>query len=402
MKPQTRRTLGMLLVLAVVAAGLVWAFRPEPVLVDMQPLERGSLVVSIAEEGFTRVKDIFVVSSPIAGKLRRVELKPGDAVRANDTVLVQVEPAAPPFLDTRSRAQVEAEVRAAEAARDLAVAELEKAQAQLAFAESEMKRVSELATRETASQRALEQAAMQSRTGRASVATAEAAVRLREHELELARAKLMDPALTAGAADRCVGVRSPVDGTVLRVLQESEAVVPAGAPLVEVGDPGAIEVVAEVLTTEAVRLAPGTEVIVERWGGDNLAGRVRRVEPNAFVKVSALGVEERRVLVIVDLLAPPAAHAALGHGYRVDLRFVLARAADVLKVPVGALFRDGDGWAVFVAENDVASHRAVRIGLMNDHQAELLSGLVAGAQVIVHPSDRVEDGVAITPRQRRG
>jgi HlyD family secretion protein len=402
MKPNTRRNLVMLLVLGLVAAGLFWAFRPEPVTVDLQAVERGAVAVTIAEEGRTRVKEVFVVSAPIAGRLRRIELKPGDPVRADDTVLALVEPAVPPFLDARSRAQAEAEARAAEAGRDLAAAELEKARAELAFAESEMKRVSSLATNETASRRALEQASMLQRAGRAGVGTAEAALRLRQHEMEVARAKLMDPEPADAVLDRCIRVRSPVNGTVLRLLQESEAVVTAGTPLVEIGDPAAIEVVAEVLTTEAVRLSPGTEVVVERWGGADLAGRVRRVEPHGFIKVSALGVEERRVLVIVDLQAPPEAHAALGHGFRVDLRFVLARAADVPKLPVGALFRQGGGWAVFAAENGVARVRPVRIGLMDDHEAELLEGLAPGAQVIVHPSDRVEDGVAVVPRQRRG
>ncbi len=355
----------------------------------MKPTHRRNLVL------------LLVAGLVVAGRLRRIALKPGDPVRADDTVLALVAPAAPPFLDARSRAQVEAEARAAEAARDLAAAELEKARAELAFAESEMKRVSSLATHETASRRALEQATMQQRAGSAAVATAEAALRLRQHEMEVVKARLMDPGLDDGSIDRCIRVHSPVDGTVLRLLQESEAVLAAGTPLVEIGDPAAIEVVSEVLTTEAVRLAPGGEVIVERWGGEDLRGYVRRVEPNAFLKISALGVEERRVLVIVDLDAPPEAHAALGHGFRVDLRFILAQAGNVPKVPVGALFRQGDGWAVFVADDGAARLRPVRIGLMNDHEAEILDGVQPGEQVIVHPSDRVDDGAAITSRQRR-
>lgn len=402
MKPERRRSIAILGLVVVIAGGLAYAFRPEPVLVDVAAAEKGPLLVTVDEEGRTRVKEVFVVSAPIAGRLRRIDIHAGDPVIAEKTVLAVLEPATPPFLDARARAQAEAALKAAEAARDLAAAELDKAKAELAFAEAEMRRVSSLATLEATSRRALDVAATSLRASQAALATAQAALRLREHEVETARAQLMDPAQVAAGGYCCVSVRSPVSGTLLRVLQESEAVVAAGAPLLEIGDPAGLEVVAELLTTEAVRLAAGTEAIIEGWGGPPLPGRVHRVEPFGFAKISALGVEERRVLVVVDFTGPPQQYATLGHGFRVDLRFVVDRAEDVVKVPVGALFRQGDGWAVFVAADGTARRRQVSLGRMNDREAEVIGGLQAGTQVVVHPSDRVDDGVAVTPRPRRG
>lgn len=399
MRARTRRLLFLATIAVVLSAALLWAFRPDAVLVDLAPLARGAVTVSIAEEGRTRVRDVFVVSAPVAGRLQRVTRRAGDAVTAGETELAVLEAATPGFLDARARAQAEAALKAAEAARDLAAAELEKARAELAFAEIEAQRVGKLASTDVASKRALDIAAVELRTRKAAVATAEAALRLRHHEVETARAQLMDPA-AAGSAGTCITLRAPVTGTVLRLLQESEAVVAAGTPLIEIGDPGDIEIVAEMLTSDAVRLPPAARVVVEGWGGAApLTGRVRRVEPSGFAKISALGVEERRVLVLADFTSPREQYERLGHGFRLDLRFVLSQVQGVATVPVGALFRQGDDWAVFAVEDGVARRRIVSVGLIDEAAAEIRSGLAEGQPVVVHPSDRVENGVRVTPRR---
>lgn len=391
------------LLIAVLGAGLAgvlyWAFRPQPVLVDMETAEQGAVRETIEEEGFTRVRDVFTVSAPVAGRVQRISLEVGDTVAAGDQVAA-LEPPVTGFLDARARAQAEAEVRAAMAARDLAAADIERARAQLTFAEAEVKRLRRLVSQEAATQRALELAETEVKARHAGLTTAEAALRVQEYRLETAKAQLLDPAL-ASPGTCCVPVPSPIDGVLLRILQESEAVVAAGTPLVEIGDPTRIEVVAELLTSDAVRLPVGAEVELTGWGGDTLAGRVRRVEPYGFRKISALGVEERRVEVIVDIVSPREAYRRLAHGYRLDLTFILRRRSDVVIVPVGAVFRMGEGWAVFVVEDGRATPRQVEIGISDRRRMEIRKGLEPGEFVVVHPGDQVEAGVSVVARAGR-
>jgi len=383
------------------AAGLLYAFRPQPVPVDFAVIERGPLVVAVAEEGETRVKEVFVLSAPVTGRALRIDAHVGDTVIANETVIAQIEPIDPSFLDPRTEAQARAAVRAAEAARALAAAELDQAQAELDFAQSELDRARRLIRSETISQRALDDAERIFKTRRAAVATAVAALRMREFELEQARAQLMSPVETQRQRGECecVPIRAPVSGRILRVLHESEGVVQAGTALVEIGNPKDLEIVVDLLSTDAVKVLAGQRVVIEEWGGDApLAGRVRRVEPFGFTKVSALGIEEQRVNVIVDFTDPPERWQRLGHGYRVDARIVLWEGKDILKVPVPALFRDGDRWAVFVEEDEKAQRRLVEIGGRNGLEAEIVSGLAAGQRVVLHPGDRIVDGVGLIAR----
>jgi HlyD family secretion protein len=388
---------------ALLGGGLTYAFWPEPVPVDLGEVARGPVRVTVDEEGRTRVKEVYVVSAPVAGRMRRIETHVGDAVVAGETVLATIEPTAPTFLDVRSRTQAESAVRAAEAAKALADAELVRARAELDFANADYERAKTLAERETISQRALDSAELEVKTRQAAVSTAQASLRVKTFELETARASLIVPGNdeTSGqeAGSCCVEVRAPVSGRVLRVLQESESVVPAAAPLIEIGDPQDLEIEVDLLSRDAVKIKEGAAVLIEDWGGGTtLAGRVRRVEPYGFTKVSALGIEEQRVNVIIDFTDPLDKWRRLGHGYRVETRIIVWEGTDVLNVPLGALFRHGDAWAVFVDSEGRARLRPVAIGRFNSREAQVLEGLSVGERVVLHPSDRVKDGVPIVAR----
>ncbi|MFQ5971738.1 MAG: efflux RND transporter periplasmic adaptor subunit [Alphaproteobacteria bacterium] len=403
MKPGWRRLAvwGPLVVL--VLAGLAFAFRPQPVQVDTGQVTQGTLLVTVDDEGETRVRDIFVVSAPLDGRVLRIEIEVGDKVMAGETILATIEPKDPSFLDVRSRAQAVAEARAAEAALSLADAEVTRAEAELRFAESDLSRAVELAAHDDISKKALERAELLLQTREAEFNMARANQRRRLFELEMARARLIEPAapdiVTDPGSSCCVYVRAPVNGQVLQVHHESEGVVTAGAPLIELGDPRDLEIVVDLLSTDAVRVEEGAEVFIEDWGGDGaLAAFVRRVEPYGFTKVSSLGIEEQRVNVIIDIAEPPERWRALGHGYRVETRIVTWEGRDVLRVPMSALFRDGDAWAVFVESAGRAAIRHVVIGRSTARIAEVLDGLVEGDVVVLHPSDRIADGVRITAR----
>lgn len=386
--------------LAVVAL-LAYALRPQPLAVDLATIDRGDIVVTVGDEGQTRVRNIYVVSAPIPGRMLRINSEAGDRVTGGETMLARFLPSQPTLLDTRTRRQAEAAVETAEAALALARAERGKAEAELEFARNELKRAEALSNRGTISISALERAATTVETSEAALATARAALRVRQHELETARAALIEPNhnLPEGK-DCCIDLIAPVSGQVLRILQKSEAVVAAGTPLIELGNRDDLEVVVDLLSNEAVSVREGAEVSIDGWGGPAaLAGKVRRVEPYGFTKVSALGIEEQRVNVVIDFADPSDLPERLGHGFRVDVRIVVEARQDAALVPLSALFRAGDEWAVFATDSDRAVRRIVRIGVNDGRMAEVLGGLEAGEQVIEHPGDRVEDGSAITPRQ---
>ncbi len=397
-----RRNLALAVITVLVIGALVYAFLPQPVPVDLAEVSRGALQVTVDDEGRTRVKEIYVVSAPVAGRVLRIESHVGDPVTAGATVLATIQPTAPTFLDPRGRAQAEAAVHAAEAALQLAEAQLARAQAELEFARSDLARARKLARGDTISRKALDNAQRQFKTSKAAVAAAEATLRVKTYDLETAKATLIEPGSEAAARREencCVSVRAPVDGSVLRLVQESEAVIAAGAPLVEIGDPRDLEVVVDLLSRDAVRVREGAAVTIDEWGGEaTVAGRVRRIEPTGFTKVSALGIEEQRVNVIIDFTDPPERWQLLGHGYRVEARIVVWQSEDVLKVPVSALFRHGEAWAVFVVEDGRARLREVAVGHRNSQAAEVLEGLEDGKHVVLYPSDRIFDGAAVTMR----
>jgi HlyD family secretion protein len=401
MTPAQKRLLFWGPLVLVLAGALLWLFRPAAVAVDLVAVDRGPLTVSVSDEGETRVRDMYVVSAPVPGLMRRIELDVGDEVIADQTVVAKIEPSDPSFLDVRSAAEARAGVDAAAAARTHAEAQVRRAQAELDFARAELERIRVLARSHTVSENDLDAAERRAKTTEAALAEARAERKVRESEYQVARARLLTPSSgRKPTADcDCVTVFSPVSGSVLRIVTESEAVVQSGAPLVEIGNPDQLEVVVDLLSADAVRVQAGQRVIIEAWGGtEPLSGAVRRVEPFGFTKVSALGIEEQRVNVVIDITDPRDEWLRLGHGYRVEPRIVLWEAADVLRVPLSALFRQGERWAVFVERDGRAELREVDIGQGNGLQAEVRSGLQTGERVVLHPGDRVAPGARLSER----
>ncbi len=387
--------------IAALAVGLWVSFKPRAVAVDLAEIQRGALVVTVSEEGETRIKDIFSVSSPLRGRALRIEIEEGDEVVAGETVVAEIEPIDPEFLDARSEAEARAAVEASRAALALAEAERVEAKAELDFATAELARMRRLRESRTISERALEDAERLYKTREAAVSTAEAAVRMRQFDLEASEVRLLGPeeALNRIGACACVPIRAPVDGRVLRVLHESEGVVEPGAPLIEIGDPAQLEILVDYLSSDAVRIERGQRVLIDEWGGDEtLNGVVRRVEPSGFTKVSALGIEEQRVNVIIDLTDPSDLWARLGHGFEVVARVVLWEDEDALKAPLTALFRNGGGWSVFVVEDGKAALRKIEIGRRTDLEAEIVSGLTEGEIVVRYPNDQIVEGTLVSQR----
>jgi HlyD family secretion protein len=378
----------------IVAALVTVALRPQTVEVDVTRVSRNDLLVTIDEEGETRVRQRFVIAAPVAGKLQRITLEPGDPVKRGLAV-ARLLPQAPELLDARVRAELAAGVQVAQAALGQARAERERADAALDRAKSVVERKQELAEAGVISRDEFEADEAALRAAEEERRAADFAVSRGEYELQMARARLEQPATRGGTVE----VTSPVDGVVLKRYRESEADVPAGDPLLEVGNPADLEIVSDLLSTDAVRISPGDRVLIEQWGGSMpLTGRVRVVEPAAFMKISALGVEEQRVNVIIDFANYGGAPPQLGDGYRVELRVVESEAQNALTVPVGSLFRDGEGWVVFVVQNGHARLRAVILGQRNDLEAEVLMGLTEGELVILHPPDTLMDGAQVSER----
>jgi HlyD family secretion protein len=388
------RVVRIALIIIVLALVAYWAFRPRAVPADFVTVERGALEVTVRDEGRTRVRNRFVVSAPVPGRMERIQLEPGDPVVGGTTVLARFLPTDPALLDARTRGELEARVRAAEAALGGARADRDRLQGELTFARSELTRMQ--AIKDAVAQREIDAAAQQVDTLERAGQSADFAVRTAQHQVELARASLVQ---TRGGQTGAIPLLAPVDGVVLRRLQESETVVPMGQPLLEIGDLRDLEIVADLLSSAAVRVQPGQAVYIEQWGGGRtLTGRVRRVEPSGFTKISALGVEEQRVNVLVDFDDPPDSRPAIGDGFRVEVRVVVAARADVLKVPASALFRHEEAWAVYRVENGRAVRQAVQVGQQSGLEAELTAGLDAGQTIIVYPSEAVRDGVQVVAR----
>lgn len=388
--------LGLLALLVVVM--LVLAFRPRAIPVEEATVVRGPMQVFVEEEARTRVIDRYVISAPVAGFLQRIDLRAGDPA-AIDSPLLVIEPMPSDVLDPRTRAAAEARVAAAGAQLAAARENVDAARASAELARSDAERAERLLEREQIAVEEAERARAEALRTAAALRAAEHSVEVARYELEAARTALaFSDAEARGETPGRVVVRSPVDGQVLRVHRESAGIVARGTPLLDVGNPRRLEVVAEVLSDQAVRINPGTRVLLERWGGGPpLEAAVRRVEPSGFTKISALGVEEQRVLIISDILSPAAEWASLGDGYRVEARFILWEGDDVLQVPASALFRHGEGWAAFVRDGDRARLRPVSVGRRNALRAEVRDGLEEGDRVVIHPDDALSDGARIEP-----
>ncbi|MCA9216836.1 MAG: HlyD family efflux transporter periplasmic adaptor subunit [Planctomycetales bacterium] len=401
---QLARRIIYFLIFASVVGAIAYGFKPQPVDVDVELVSVGPMEVTVDEDGKTRIREKYIVSAPLAGRLQRIELEPGDEAVAGETLLATIEPADPELLDARALAQIKARVSAAAVSLKRAEPQLEQARASLDFAETDLARKRELASSKALSQDELDAAEMRFKLRSEEYRSARLAVEIAQYELQQAEAAALrtDPeSSTIGDESWNFRVRSPINGRVLRVLQESTAIVSAGTPLLELGDAQDLEIEIDVLSSDAVQISPGNRVRIQHWGGEHeLEGKVQLVEPAAFTKISALGVEEQRVWIIVDIVDPPNARPTLGDGFRVEGRIVTWESSAVLRVPTSALFRDANrDWAVFVASGDHAKIVSVEIGHRNDQAAEVVSGLSENDTVIVHPSDRVEDGTLIQRRE---
>jgi HlyD family secretion protein len=393
---QLNRKTGITLTTLAVMAAVVWGFWPGPVPVEGRPVVRAPLRVTVEEEGLTRVKDRFVISAPVAGYLQRIQLEVGDAVTQGQTLAV-LEPLRPEVLDPRSRARAEAQVAAAQAALKSAEEQVISTRAETVYAEAEYRRKQKLLKDALVSQGDLDQARTLARQAAAAQRSAEFAVEVARFDLEAAQTALQYSISSDGAeAPETVKLRAPVASRVLAIHHESEGVVVTGEDLLEIGDPAALEVAVDVLSADAVRIHPGGAVQFQRWGGEQpLEGVVRVVEPAGFTKISALGVEEQRVWVIADITSPREQWQQLGDGYRVEAHFILWEEQDVLQIPASALFRHAEGWAVFAIRDGRARRVAVQTGHGNGLATQVISGIEAGDIVIVHPDDRIEDGVRV-------
>jgi HlyD family secretion protein len=366
---------------------LVWfLWRPSLIPVQTSKAIRGSMRVTVDEEGETRARDRFVVAAPIPGRMQRVELEQGDSVQ-KDQIVAKIQPLP---LNQQQREEVLARVETAEANKRQADARAERALEDYEQAQRDLKRAEHL--EKIISKEELEQARNKGLTSTKELEAAKFSAQAAASEVKVARAGLVGIE-GENAKPMVVSIHSPVSGRVLQLVEKSERVVQAGAPLLILGDPRKLEIVTDVLTTDAVNIGPGSPVELLGWGGDHpLHARVRLVEPSGFTKVSALGVEEKRVNVIADFVDPP---GGLGDGYRVGTSIVTWEASDVLKIPGSAAFREPDGWSVFVIEGGKARRRAVNIGHRNQTEAEVPGGLTAGEEVILHPSNQLRDGVRV-------
>ncbi|NUN47208.1 MAG: HlyD family efflux transporter periplasmic adaptor subunit [Candidatus Brocadiae bacterium] len=394
------KRLALLLVLAGAAGGTFLAFRPKPVAVDIARVERGAMKAAVEEDGRTRARERYTITAPIAGDLERIQARPGDAIEARD-LLAHLLPGSPPLLDARVRAELRARAKAAEAAVGHAEAERRRSEAALSLAGKEFERQRELAAVMAIPAADLEEAEVRKRMAEQSVESARFSADVARYEHETAVSALAR--IERGEGEERLEIRSPIRGRVLRVIYEGPGPVSPGTPLLEIADPTALEVVSDLLTSDAVAVSPGSAALITGWGGAHeLRGRVRLVEPSGFTKVSALGVEEQRVNVVIDLLEPPERRPRLGDGFSVNVAIQTWSADDVVRAPLSALYRvmkpGGAEWSVYVVEGGLARARRVEVGHRSGLEVEILSGLAAGESVVLHPGERVREGSAVMQR----
>ena len=396
-----KRVVGALVLIAAIVV-VIWFVWPRPILADLAAVTSGPMEVTIEDEGKTRVRNVYTVSAPLVGRVLRNPRRVGDQVAADETIVAVLQPMAPSLLDVRSREEVQAAIAAAEAAVKFAEAEVRRIDAALEYSRTELTRAQALFRTNTIAAKMLDKAKFDVETNEAALVSAKAQLDVRRHEQHNAAARLIDPNSAAQPGPNCcVQIRAPVSGRVLKINQESETIVQPGTPLIEIGDVLDLEIVADLLSTDAVQIKDGASVRIDGWGGPAIQGRVTRVDPAGFLKVSALGIEEQRVRTVIDFVDPPRTWSRLGHDFRVIVHVRIWDAENALTLPVGALFRKGDDWAVFAVKDGRARTTLLRIGRRNNRVAEVLSGLSAGDQVVLHPSDRIKDGVAIAARVSR-
>lgn len=387
--------------LAALIGLIAYGLAPKPIDVELGLVKHGPLTVYVMEEGRTRIPNRYIVSAPVSGNMRRVPLKPGDPVKAGETLLTAIEPGMAPLLDVRTKAQAQARVEAATASVSRAKETLEMSKTAAKFAQTNWDRVKSKATQGSISASDRDTIEREALMRDREVRGGEFGLQVAEYELAQAKAALLQMEAPPGSSGGAVvEVRSPVSGRVLKVQQESATIINAGAPILEVGDPADLEIEAEILSRDAVTIKPGDAVSVEQWGGDQpLKGRVRLVEPAGFTKISALGVEEQRVIVVIDILANKTEVGSLGDRYRVEVRVAVWHSDNLLLVPSGALYREGSEWKTFLYDNGKAKVVTVQTGHTDGKETEVISGLKDGDKVLMHPPDSVKEGVAVKERQ---
>jgi HlyD family secretion protein len=395
------RALSAVGLLAAVAL-TAWAMMPGGIPVEVATVTKGRFVASVNEDGKTRVRERYVVAAPLAGQLGRIRFKVGDQVKVDDAVAT-ITPSPVPLIDPRTRREMEERVGAAEATLERSKAAVERTLAQSEQASTDLARARTLVERGAATVQALERADLAMRVADRDQRAAEFLNHAAEHELNQAQALLARYRDGSDASAESWNVTAPVGGVVLKMAQESETIVQPGTPLMDIGDPRDLEIVIDVLSTDAVEIHPGAEVAIEHWGGQGeLSGRVRRIEPAAFTKISTLGVEEQRVNVLVDVMSPAEQWAGLGDAYQVDARIAVFTQEDATIVPAGALFRRGESWNVYVVQDGRAEIREIGILRRSGRLAAVATGLTAGERVIVYPSDNVAPGARVGLRQTAG
>jgi HlyD family secretion protein len=389
--------------LAGIVGGFIWLMWPQPIQVDVAKAVLGRMQLTVDEEGISRIKEVYTVSAPVAGKVARSPREVGDHVVAGVTTVAAIRSADPTMLDARTRIELAAAVEAAKADRDFANAAMLQAEKELRFAEAELERTRYLVGKKVMALNALEKRQLDADSAQQRLESARAQLDVRLHNLEIAEAKLLGPATRTGAElaeDCCINLTSPVNGIILHIPVENEQIVQAGTPLVEIGNPFDTEISVDLLSTDAILVKPGASASVSGWGGpDELKARVKRVEPAAFTKISALGIEEQRVKAILEITDPPAKWEGLGHQYRVFVHITIWQSENALHIPLGALFRWEGNWAVFKVVNGLAKLTKIAAGRINSSAVQVLSGLSAGETVIVHPSDLIADGVQVEIRE---
>lgn len=404
-KNHSRHFLTICTILLIIG-GLAFAFKPQPVLVDIGEVKTGKFVVTLDEEARTRVHDTYIVSTPIAGRLLRVEVEPGDIVKGGETIIARMLPMVSSALDARSHEQARATVAAAKAALRAAQANRNKALADKELADADLKRKKGLKDKEFVSDAAFEKAKREAQAAIAALDTAEANISMREAELANAQAVLIDVNAQGSVPSKNkkqqkeIAIKAPISGSILRVIQQSETTLPVGASIIEIGNvKNDLEVLAELLSTDAVQVKEGHQVIIDNWGGDKpLSGVVQRVDPWGYTKFSALGVEEQRVNTLIRLTDPPEERTSLGHGFRVEVRIIVWEDENATIIPASALFRQAGEWSVFVIENDIAQLCKVTIDRNNGLEASVIDGVKVGDKVVLYPSSALASGSRIARR----
>jgi len=385
----------------IAVALLIFAFIPEKLAVDLISVEKGNLTVSVEGEGKTRIHDVYTIYTPIKGRVTRIESNAGDSVTAGKTIIANMYPANPAFLDKRSEIQAKADINGAEAALDLASSKVRQAQAKLELDQSEYKRAQKLFKTNMVSTAELERAEIKLTMQKAEKDTFIANKALMESRLKAAQAKSIQPEFTDYIqSETCqICIYSPVDGHVLRILHKSESIIPVGTALVEIGDLKDLEINIEMLSTNAVKVNVGDKAFIKRWGGtEDLAARVKVIEPSGFTKISALGVEEQRVNVILSLTDTYEKWQSLGDAFRVEAEIVIDDIKSIIKVPLSALFRQNGEWSVLKVIDGKVVLQVVMVGKRNNLFAEITKGLAVGEQVIIHPNNSIEVGMKVIQR----